>query len=401
VADALSTVGPGDAATSLADSKRAFIGSAAANCVATVTWWMQPVLIGYWVSTLNMSESHAGFIVAMEMAAMGLGGALFARVVNRGSMVGWATGAILVAVTGGAASVLATHFGALMALRALVGAVTGVVMVCSYLAIGRASSPDRNFAKINLVNMLFGIGLLDSLPYLHSWVPSISPLAVCVLAMVLLIPATALLPSGLIIQAGGALPGHAPTASGNRPVARPHQALRVYLVVAITLVVGVISGMAWAVLALIGARIGLSGATIDHAMAASIGVSIGVTGISAVIGTRFGRLIPLTIAVTAIAISIVIFSRGATALSFEIAAALDMAGISFAMPYLFGLAATQDPEGKAAGYIGSVSTISGALSPFVGGLVIQYLGVAAMGPIAIVVLSAAMAGLLYIGRTSG
>src|SRR5258708_24411491 len=91
-------------------------------------------------------------------------------------------------------------------------------------------------------------------------------------------------------------------------------------------------------------------------------------------GTRFGRFVPVAIAlpVQIAAVSVMLASSGT--LLFNIAADFYLIAGYFVMPYYLGFAAAEDPTGRGAAVVWSAYMLAAAASPYLGGAAIGQFG---------------------------
>jgi hypothetical protein len=374
------------------DSNIAFVGYAAANCVFNATWFMQPLMVSHYVTAQHLSESAAGLLLSIEMGAMALLGAVLTRILTRGRLVSWALGGLLFAMAAGVLSLYAQGVGALAVTRFLVGVGNGTVLMVFMSAVGRTSSPDRVFARANVLNLIFGFLLLGSLPHLRSLWASFTPLHALILVLIVMAIPLTCIPRSLEFH-----PATAPASSSG---ARTHTMLT-WLLAGLVLTFGTLGGMAFAVFALVGIKRGISSEQIDNALAIGNFIALPVAGIAALIGARFGRVLPVATAMAAIAVGTIMLTHDPGLAQYRISACLNVAGIYLALPFLIGSAATLDPSGRASAYVGSSFTLSGALGPFLGGSLIEFLGLRTMAPMAVVILTLSAGCFAYIeGRQS-
>jgi DHA1 family inner membrane transport protein len=374
-----------------------YLGCAGTNFVANVTWWAQPLLLGHWVGQTGLSESAAGFIVSAEMAAMALSGALYTRIARQGALVTWALCGLTSAIVASWLSLSATGFGALVVYRALVGIGVGTSLMVSYVAVSRTADPDKLFSRVIVANLLFGVALVRCIPWMHAQWPDVTPLHVLMFALIILIVPTACLPRSMRFAAASPPTAAKERSTATTPVAKYRDA-NVWLLCGATIAIGIVSGMAFSTTAITGTRLGLSPKQIDSALSFGIFVALPVTIVTSIVGVRLGRLLPIGLGMASLAATIIILSTQPSPAVFGSTVWLNIAGLYLLLPYLFGAGAALDPKGSDASYVGSAFTFSGAISPFLGGGVVQFLGLRAIAPAACVVLALALLVIAYVDR---
>lgn len=362
------------------------MAAAGATCVSNATWWMQPVLMHDLVTGRGLGEGSAGLVLSVEMASMALGSAAIARVAVGRSLLAISLIGIAAAVIG---SVLSFHVGSysgLLLARTLAGLGAGAgLMVANTLATFFAD-PDKAFARLGVINLLFGTALLAALPLLRGSGVYTGPyLAVLVAIAIMVVPAAFLRAETLVPMPV--------TAAGEPTVLARQQKVNILLLTIATLMIGVASGTIWAFYAMIGEKAGMSVTQVDGAISTAVMTALGGAGLAAVIGGRFGRLLPCCAALLTMAGAIMVLSTGPTATMFRIATCVNISSIYFLMPYLFGAAAAQDETGRGATYAGSAFFFTGAISPALGGMLAATVGMNVVGA-GVVVVALVAAGIM-------
>ncbi len=150
--------------------------------------------------------------------------------------------------------------------------------------------------------------------------------------------------------------------------------LRSYALLAGIFLYGCAGAAMWVFLLQIGARLGLEPKLIGVATAiwAATGLAGGV--MAAWLSTRFGRIIPLTLALFVELTAAMAVTHASSLFVFMFATPFLMWGIHFITPYMFGIAAALDPDGRCAAAAGGTFTLTGAVGPLMGGLLTQWWG---------------------------
>lgn len=355
---------------------RALIGIAAAFCAANVCWWLQPALMQQLVESRHLSDSSAGLLLSIELACLALASAVAARWVTtvrmlaRGALLGVAVAAVACALS----AVAPGHYGLLLLLRALSGAGAGVALAAANRAAAGSSDPDRSFSWIGIANVGVGAGLMTLLPLIPGS-PANAPFVLMVGAFVVLGLASGLLPSvtaaAAVAPATGQRHRHAPPTRS--------MGLRLVLVALSTFAVGVCSGVVWAYYGVIATQAGLPAGEVEAAIGTAIFAAGAGAGLSAMVRNRFGRAFPVVIGLGGLAWAVVLLSQSPSAGTFRVASCVHMASIFFLFPHFLGAAAAEDPAGQGAVYVSSAFFLSGAVSPFLGGLLVETVGIRQVG----------------------
>lgn len=356
------------------------ISATAAYCVANATWWLQPVLIDQLVSTSKLSASKAGLVVSIEMSAMALCSYLLAKILRTARFLPWAGAGIGIALLGSYLSLSAGSFGTLILTRGLVGVGEGFCFMVANTAIVCFTDRERTFGNMGVINVLFGVALISLLPAVPASATAIPAFLALLIALALLVPAIVAMPPRhkMLSDPQGTLSA---TRSTQREVR-----FRIALLSVTTFIIGLASGVMWSFYGLIGQGTGLSEAGVNGAIATAIFSAIGGSFLAAVMGKSFGRIGPVTVALIFMTLAIACLSFHPHALGFRIATCVNVATLYFIMPYLFAAGSVQDDSGLGATYVGSAFLMTGAVSPFLGGLLVDSVGTEFVG-VAVVVTS--------------
>ncbi len=380
-------------------SSRGLIAATASACIANTAWWMQPIIMNYLTSLPGFSESKAGILIAIEMGVMALAAAGVARFLMSWRLLTLALLGIAIAVGGSVVSLLSTGFIALALARGTVGVGMGALLTVSNTVAAAFPDPDKTFGRIGVINILFGAVIVAMIPVVSTLVPGASPYLTILMATLLLALPTALLPRD-------AAPSSMTTtfsASGGAPSPKP-VSLNIVLLVLSVLMVGTASGAVWVFYVLIGQQVGLSMAAIDHAISLSIMGGIAAAGLAAIIGGRFGRIIPASISVSLVAVAVLVLASHPSSLQFRVAVCVNVGALYFLMPYLFGSASAQDETGRGAAYTGSAFFFTGAIGPAVASLLEATVGIKSIGILAVIAALMTIAVIIRVERapkTSG
>lgn len=379
------------------DSKSAMlrvaVAAAGATCVANATWWMQPVLMHDLISNRGYGEASAGLVLSVEMASMALGSAAIARIAIGRSLLLISLIGIAAAILGSLLSFHAPSYADLLFARALAGLGAGAGLMVSNTLATFFADPDKAFARLGVVNLLFGTALLAAMPLLPGRGIYAGPyLAILVAIAIMLVPS-------LFLRFDTRVPAPPATEAGPTVLAR-QQTVNILLLTLATLMIGVASGTIWAFYALIGEKAGMSVMQVDSAISTAVLTALGGAGLAALLGGRFGRLLPCCGALLTMSGAILVLSSGPTATMFRIATCVNISAIYFLMPYLFGAAAAQDSTGRGATYAASAFFFTGAISPALGGMLAATVGMEVVGAGVVVVALIAAAIMVRIERNT-
>ena len=234
---------------------------------------IQPGIVQGFVSRLGLTEARAGYLASAEMfgiAAATVLSAMFSAKVNWK----WLCGAALAILAAADLSSAVIHdYAGLVAVRALAGLASGVLISLGYAVVGAGAHPDRNFGLLITFVLAYGALGLWAIP------TGLDRIGVPGIMLVL-----ALMPLG-----GGVLlasfPSALPTADaqgGSVPGQRRQGALMLASVLAFFLGQGVI----WAYLFLIGTHMGIDEQTVANGLTVAQFAGIAGAFAAAVLAAR-------------------------------------------------------------------------------------------------------------------
>lgn len=347
------------------------VASIAAYGIANVTWWLQPILIDQLIMFRGYTASWAGLVVSTEMTAMALAAAALAKFQRSGRYLTICLVGAGVTILASYASLYTVSLGSLILTRTLVGLGEAPLLMIANTAMRCFPDPDKAFGKLGIANVLIGILLVHALGYLHTQaLPGFVTLlvAICVLTPLLL-----LMPPGARLQRDEHRDTKTPSAI------QSDVRWRICLISASTFFIGVASGVMWSFYAIIGHGTGLSDERVDGAIGVAILSAVVGSSLTAMIGNRWGRIGPVTIALFLMTAAIVALSYHPGPYTFRVATCINVASLYFIVPYLFGAGSAQDPSGRGATFVSSAFFLTGALSPFLGGLLLDHVGIEVVG----------------------
>jgi predicted MFS family arabinose efflux permease len=369
----MSAVAAGTMLEGRATQLRTLVACSAGSCIGNVAWWIQPELISQLVATGRLSEAQAGLVASVELAALAVSSVVLSRVLRNTSLrlLGVAGAAVAVGAT--VVSLLALSYPVLLAARMVVGAGEGAAFLAANLAASRFSDPDRAFGKITFVNIIFGIALVAINPWFRGTVGETAALPALLAALVLLAPLFLFMPQFLRIErTNGGSPAPIPTeARRARSYATPALMLSFFLV-------SIMSASIWAFYGVIGTQSGLTDNQVNDAIAIAVMGALVGGAVAPLLGASFGRLLPVTFGVLLLTGAMLALCLTHHPLIFRIATCFNVGANYILLPYYLGAAAEEDPSGKAASLIGGTFLLIGAIGPYLGGLLMETVGLRAM-----------------------
>lgn len=328
----------------MADKPTTIIAAILLGCVGVFAIMAQPILVEVLVGRAGMDRGAAGAITAMEALGTALGPVLALFWMQRLPWRLVASGALLTVIGGNLLCAYETNTTLLMVLRFLVGLLgEGTAFALAMAIVGGTAQKDRNFALMIAAQVMLGVSFFLALPLpREAGVPGVllplAGLALIALTSVAWVPAS------------GGHHGHAATAGAGGSIGPAVAALGVMLVWCTGL------GALWAFVKLIG--VAVTCAACDEAgkqaAAVAVGQALGLSTAIAVVGAlaaaaladRFGRVLPVTVALSVQLIMVLMLQGEMPWLQFAATAATFQAFWNLTGPYMMGTVALNDSTGK-------------------------------------------------------
>lgn len=352
--------------------------------------YLMPLLLGPVADTYGIGEAAVGLVMAMQLgtfaiAAISLSPWLATLSPRRGAGLGLAAIAV-----GDLLSAMQPAVWSLVVGRLFAGLGEGIAAAVATAVIARTADPDRAFARVFIAVVLMSLAFFLLLPGVMTGQDArLLFLGMAVLPL-LALPAVALLADTVEIARAGS----SSTQGGSL-------SLRAASLCAAIALFSVSANSYWVYLERIATNIGMTPAAYGRAFA--IASICALTGPLAAerLGTRAGRLPPLTLACVLLAGGGWLATHAVTPLALVFGITISSAALLFGMPYLLGLAAEVDPTGRVAGASRGFNNIGSALAPAVAGAVLGLTGAyTSIGWSAVGAATASLALILGCARTA-
>jgi predicted MFS family arabinose efflux permease len=324
-----------------------------------------PLLIGSLIDGLGLDEVSAGILGSLELGGLAASSLLLAPRVDRMSRRRLAIWGALAACAGHLLSALASSFSVLAFARIAAGLGEGAAIAAANSAAASARAPDRLFAQAIVLSGLVYAAALVALP--HAIVPWSYPggFGAIVGLSVLCLPFLLWLPT--IPESAAASPGQ-----------RGRRLLGITTLGSIFLF-SVGQGAIWAFSERIGIAIGFSGKEVGLALGVTTLAGLAGGVIAALLGTRGGRPLLLTVGLGANVVATwMVVIAGSSELYLLGLLAWGIA-FFFALPYLLGTAAALDAHGRWTAAAAGISAVGVAIGPGAAGLMVSGSGYSALG----------------------
>lgn len=345
------------------------------DCVWTVAlgttlgiagWSASNWFLGAFIDSSRLDRQTAGLIEAFELGAMALAMVLTAPFLPRLNFRwGMRVAGALIIVTMLASALLHNAVGLALA-RSFGGVGFGIVYALTLAAGGASADPDRTYAQGSAIQTVLGMAIPPSMGWAMDRYGQpgvfVGMAVYCGLLWLILL---------LIPVPSEVLELRTPKKRTEHDGYNVIHALAVVVAVALF---GFATNGLFIFLERLGRAAGFSGPMLGLVMASSGPLGTAGAAAAALVGTRFGRALPLTVTLILTAVSNAILFITQTPVQFTIALWLWVAAYWAAYPYLFGLAASVDTRGRVTSFAGSTMIISGAFGSFGAGWVSQHWG---------------------------
>jgi MFS family permease len=323
------------------------------------------------VQSYGISNSLAGLVASVELAAISVSSLTAAQFAGRLPARRIYLGGILVVLTANALTLLAPNVETLLVLRALAGLGAGSVTATVMFTAGRSTTPEKTFGVINSFVGIMGITLALLLPQalnLYQLTPSAWDFrAVDGLYSVYLVAAVGamLLIRRVPVATSAAAAGL--SATGTPTVTTASTPLAGWFALLGLGIVFFGHGTLGIFIVEIGLGAGLSAQAVGNTFAVASLFGILAPLLGGHLGARFRARIPILILLTALAGLGILLAQASTPALFYLLAPLFSITPMMMMPLALGVLARTDPTGRLTGSHPAFVTLGGAAAPLVGG----------------------------------
>ncbi len=315
-----------------------------------------PLIVGALIDDRGFSGESASLLASTELLAGAISALLSAGWIGRVSRVRVAGVGLALALSAQLLSIIEMPWPALAALRIVLGAGAGMAAAAGVAAAASSRNPERLFAATGLAAALAAAILVIPIGHSVERFGADGVFGACFLIALVLAPFIRHLPTPPpTTRAGQLLP-----------------ARREGILLMVSLFAFAIGQTAiWAFTERIGKELGMSVSGVSGVLAATGLAGIVGAGAAALLGTRWGRTFPLSLAIIISVVSVLGLTEGRTEAIYISANAGWAFGYAFAIPYFLGACAAIDIAGRwtAAGL--GASAVGGALGPAVAGMLVE------------------------------
>ena len=325
------------------------------SAFGTLNFQIQPVLVGAFAVAFALTDRQAGLLAGSE--AIGsflvcLSGLLWLRRVN------WRLVAAIALASMAAGSVLVglcTNLGQLLAVRALASVGGGALYLVALTCLCDSPHADRAVGLSVVAQLMLGSAMFLVLPPVlaeHGLMVMMTVIAATLCAGFILLPWLA---PGAPHQ-GVPLPSDVPRAA---------VAWLPLLVVACLLCFQMSLASIWAYIELMAADIDIPMVETGRILALALPLSACGSGLAAWLGTRYGRTVPLLVALVGMGMTLTWLAQVSDARGLFWAFLGQQVFWTFGVPYFFGLLGDLDDSGKLIALAPVAQTLGIILGPLI------------------------------------
>lgn len=316
--------------------------------LGALTMLMTPAFIAGYLSSGRLSNTQASTLTSVELAGMTVAVILTSLVIARVDRRVCLALGLLIAALGHLASILVVSYPMLVIVRTLAGAGVGIAYTVAVAALSATRLPDRNFGIAITSNQLSVTLLLALL----SWLGLDQGYRV-VIGVVL--GFTLLMGLGI-----GWFPRFAPlraAAESDKGTQASSSSLPGVLGLVGMFLFLVAVGEVWPIVGPIAQAHGIGAASVGSALAIAGLAGIGAGLFVSLVGSRFGRLVPLIVGTVGLACAMLTLLVASDGRSLVTSTSLIMFFWIFSIPYYLGSQSALDPSGR-------LAVLSSAMMPF-------------------------------------
>jgi MFS family permease len=345
------------------DALSARLSAAALNVCCINYFNLMPIILGSAAVERGLGSSKVGFLAAAFMAGLTLANLLGPYWLRRFSWKKIILLGNISAAVAFSAPVFFDSYPNWLACNFLAGIFTGLSYGVSVALMGDSREPERNFSFAWIGQTLVAATLIFVLPRVTTVLATFELSQIVVALMMML----SLLCVIWIPTCGSK---SSPVATSNLPITVPLPRMALILALAVLLLNVAAEGSLWAFLEQIAGSKGISSRDASTAISASFFAAGVGSIIAALIGTRYGRMLPFLIAVISSILAAFMLWLSHSPTMYFAAVLLYAAAWNLGGPYRMGLAAKADVSGRFTTLIPAMQTLGAAIGPALAGLLI-------------------------------
>lgn len=320
---------------------------------------VQPGFVQGLVRHVGFTEQAAGDIASAEMWGIAITTIVMTFFASRFNWRSVFAVSLLVMIVANISSIF-THDPLVFGLwRLVAGLGAGGIISLSFAAVGLTSNPDRNFGYLIMWVLIYGAVVLLAMPTAFRLVGMEG-----VIVFFALFPASGLLFVRWLPQSGEE---HVQVEADavNLPGAFKWMALGAMFCYFLA------QGVVWAYLFLIGTNGGATEQQVANGLTASQFFGVAGAFVAAMVGSRFGRAVPLTLSISASLIPLAFLFGQMGAVVYALAVCVYNFGWNVTHPYLLAAMASFDRTGRVVVYAVAFQMLGLANGPWIAARVIS------------------------------
>jgi predicted MFS family arabinose efflux permease len=364
------------------------VGAIVAQVIGGLVPQMSPFVIAGFMDGLSLSERDAGFIAFVEFLALAVTAIAIAPVLPRLSYRHIGLVAVAMALLAQGASIFSTSVTSLALLRGLAGIGEGALYAVSLsIVASHCTNPDKVYGYFQVVwalgsVALFAIGGQLTAAFAHRGILAfIAGITLALAPFLLLIP-------------------NERARSDERSAAHvaPPRPFLGIMTFAATVLYLTVSAAIYAFSAPLGERAGLDTTAVGYALTIASLVGLAGAGAATALHVRWGRATPISGFCATFVIAALALCLWRNPTVYVVALVASVIIYYFSIPYLFGLAAALDRNGRWAAAAGSAYLLGFAAGPLLAGALITTAGYAGLAAACVAITAAAWALAMVVDR---
>ena len=343
---------------------------------------LPPLILGGLMAGLSLSESQAGSILFIELAALAFAALASASILTRFRYKTLCFIAVSIVITANIFTVFfADTFLSVSICRLFAGLAAGILYAVAVAAVASLSTnPDRLYGLIQVAWAASNLLMYSLGGYLSEFYAYRGVFALIGVATIVLVPMIRYLPEVESRKSGSKTKKLEFLATG----VIAYAAVFIYLVGSAALFVFSEP---------LGIRAGLTRSQIGLAFSAASVIGLGGAAFATWLNIRKGRTLPITLMLLLFIFDAVIICGTQNSVVYIGALVFQTVLYFFSVPYCFGVGAALDRQGRWAAAIASAFLIGFAVGPGLGGYVIEWSGYDGLA--LLVVISCVLSWLLF------
>ena len=349
---------------------------------------MSPLVVGGVIIGLELTEQQAGFVAFAEFIVLSITAIAIAPVLPRLSYRSLCFSAAGVAVAAQVLSILLTDLYLIVAVRCVAGVGEGLVYAASLAAVAsRSVNPDKLYGYVQVTWAILSTLLFTAGGYLTDMFAHRGIYGMIAGITVFLMVFLKWLPTDVTVSAESVKKDDttAPQWMGIITLA----GIFIYMTA---------SAAIYTFTAPLGERAGLSTSQIGYALTTGSAVGFTGAGLATWLNIRKGRVIPISVFSVAFSIIAIVLCINTHPVVYVVTLVLSVVFFYFSVPYLFGLAAALDQQGRWAAAAGSAYLLGFAVGPAFAGTMIEWYDYTGLGVASVIATILAWILLLSVAR---